>query len=50
MEEKIRYLSDLNRDEGDRPEVIEQRNIYIDYLKRLLINKKEDENDEIRDK
>jgi len=42
LEEKINYLLDLNDGSCDRPEVIEQRIIYIEYLKELLYNKKEE--------
>lgn len=49
LEEKIEFLSGLNEDSCERPDVINQRKMYIDYLKRLLNNINED-NNEIRDK
>lgn len=42
-EARIEYLECLNRESCERPEVIRQREIYIDYLKTLMNNKKKDE-------
>lgn len=49
LESRIKYLEGLNEGSIDRPEVIENRKVHIKHLKKLLINKVEEQY-EIRNK
>lgn len=43
IEEKIRYLEDLNKDPVERPAVKKNREIHIEFYKRLLREKEVEE-------